>query len=973
LVKHAYAAPVNYAQSGWVNPHIELGGPSGISLDRSGNRYIADIDNYKVRKYSPSGQPLMSFGAGSWQSTTDGFGTLSDIAVDSRGIIYVADGDNYRVQVYDQNGNFLRTIGGVSGTGNGEFNYAGYMVVDSQDNLYVIDDKRVQEFDKDGNFLQVIATPDMIHDYGNGYTGSTIQNIAIDTNDAVYVTEAGYLTLSQVQKFSSSGTLLASFGTYNSSSSNPTPGAMQQPGAVAVDSLGNVFVDDFNYINVFNNAGVAQSKTYIGEVGTEQAGQVRDMVFDSSDNLQIANSQPNRMLTLNHSLQFVSEIGQSGAKDGHFYGMLGIYRDETAGKMYVSDAINGRIQVLDLNGNYLSKFGSYGTGPGQLNRPGHIVKNPITGNLYINDLNGLEIFTPSGTYVNRLTGFGTAGIAFDASGKMYTATSEYSTPSGGAIRDNDGNVLSTFGATGTPATGKISYPSKVTLDASGNIYVADLWSSYIQIYAPDGTFLRNIGGVSGSGDGQFSQPNDVQVASDGTVYVADTGNSRFQIFDTTGAYIGQFGSKGFGPGKLMFPQAFAVASNGTFYVADDVNDFLAVYSPSGNTAPSTPTSFAVSGDSSASWSAPVSTGGSPIVSYTLRHKSTSATSWTEVTLPAGTTSYLFGSQPADTYQYELTASNSAGESVAAAPGSAATTSTAPQTLNLTSSTANTLTATWQAPASNGGSPITGYLFEYKPAASSTWTQLNLPDSPTGHTLSNVPAGNYDVQVSAINSAGTSLPSAVTTILIADSSAPSSDPTPSPAPTTPYVAPPTVHTKVSDTAATESSSLITSDSTESPTSTLQATTSPSTPGAVTVTWQAPTGQPPTGYVIEYRDASIPASDTTTPWRHAASADAYAHDTVITLPAGEYMIRVAALFPGEQARIILGVAHISVAAYNAAMGTASESAAPKAKSLPLWIVACVCGLMVAFLFIIFVAWKRRRKKQQKLSANTYRQRP
>jgi len=967
---------VNYAQSGWVNPHIQLGGANGISLDRAGNRYIADIDNYKVRKYSPSGQPLMSFGASDWQSTTDGFGTITDTAVDSRGIIYVADGDNYRVQVYDQNGNFLRTIGGVSGTGDGELNYAYQMVVDSQDNLYVIDDKRVQEFDKDGNFLQVIATPDMIHDYGNGYTGSTLQSIAIDTNDAIYVTEASYLTLSQVQKFSSNGTLLASFGTYDSSPSNPTPGAMNYPGAIAVDSLGNVFVSDYNYINVFNSAGVAQSKTYIGDVGTEQVAAVGDMVFDSSDNLQIANIRPNRILTLNHSLQFVSEFGQSGTQNGHFYGMLGVYRDEAAGKMYVSDALNGRIQVLDLNGNYLSKFGSYGNDPGQLDRPGHIVKNPITGNLYINDFNGLEIFTPSGTYVNRLTGFGTAGIAFDASGKMYTATSEYSTPSGGAIRDNDGNVLSTFGATGTPATGKISYPSKVTLDASGNIYVADLWSSYIQIYAPDGTFLRNIGGVSGSGDGQFSQPNDVQVASDGTVYVADTGNGRFQIFDNNGTYLSQFGSQGFGPGKFQYPQAFSIASNGTFYVADDVNDFLAVYSPTGNTTPSVPMNFSVSSDSAASWSTPSSTGGSPVASYTLRHKSTSATNWAEVTLPAGTTSYSFGSQPADTYQYELTASNSAGESVAAAPGSAATTATAPQSVSLTSGAANTLTATWQAPVNDGGSPITGYLFEYKPAASSSWTQLSLPDNPTSHTLSNVPAGNYDVRVSAINSAGTSAPSVVATVAITDAPAPSSDPTPSPAPTTPYVAPPAVHTKVGDVTTTEPSSLITSDSTESPASTLRATTNPSTPGSVTVTWQAPTGQPPTGYVIEYRDASIPARDTTTPWHYSTTADAYAHNTVITLPAGEYMIRVAALFPGEQARIILGVAHISVATYNAAMGSANHSTTPaattKAKSVPLWIVACVCGLMTAFLFIIFVAWKRRRKKQQELSTNTYRQR-
>ena len=43
------------------------------------------------------------------------------------------------------------------------------------------------------------------------------------------------------------------------------------------------------------------------------------------------------------------------------------------GELFVADEYNNRIQVLDKNGSFIRKFGSYGTAPGQLKYPKDIV------------------------------------------------------------------------------------------------------------------------------------------------------------------------------------------------------------------------------------------------------------------------------------------------------------------------------------------------------------------------------------------------------------------------------------------------------------------------------------------------------------------------------------------------------------------------------------------------------------------------
>jgi hypothetical protein len=137
--------------------------------------------------------------------------------------------------------------------------------------------------------------------------------------------------------------------------------------------------------------------------------------------------------------------------------------------------------------------------------------------------------------------------------------------------------------------------------------------------------------------------------------------------------------------------------------------------------------------------------------------------------------------------------------------------------------------------------------------------------------------------------------------------------------------------------------------------------------VTVTWQPPAGKSPTGYVIEFRDSSVPSSDTKTPWQQAAIVGPNDHSHTFTLPAGQYAVRVAAILPGEPTdRIILGVARITIAP-PAVQGDGQLGAAPTptvtpSKSHRIIIMVCVGLVAAAFMFIILLFWKRRRQKSQ-----------
>ena len=277
---------------------------------------------------------------------------------------------------------------------------------------------------------------------------------------------------------------------------------------------------------------------------------------------------------------YLSQFGSSGSGDGQFTGPFGIALD-ASGNIYVTDLVNNRVQKFDSSGAYLSQFGSYGSGDGQFAYPFGITLD-ASGNIYVVDVVNRRVqkFDSSGAYLSQFGSEGSGdgqfssptGIALDASGNIFVAdTNNHRVQK----FDSSGGYLSQFGSSGS-GDGQFAYPNGITLDASGNIYVADNDNHRVQKFDSSGAYLSQFGS-QGSGDGQFAGPRGIALDASGYIYVTDDIN-RVQKFDSSGAYLGQFGSSGSGDGQFFYPNGITLDASGNIYVADTNNNRVQKFS-----------------------------------------------------------------------------------------------------------------------------------------------------------------------------------------------------------------------------------------------------------------------------------------------------------------------------------------------------------------------------------------------------------
>jgi sugar lactone lactonase YvrE len=149
---------------------------------------------------------------------------------------------------------------------------------------------------------------------------------------------------------------------------------------------------------------------------------------------------------------------------------------------------------------------------------------------------------------------------------------------------------------GVDGVARFDWPAGVAVDNAGNVYVADHWNHAIRKVTPEGevTTLAGRAGNAGSADGtgsaaRFKEPLDVTVDAAGNVFVADTWN--FTIRKVTGAgevttLAGRAGNAGSADGtgsaaRFYWPFGVAVDATGNVYVADAWNQTIRKVTPAG--------------------------------------------------------------------------------------------------------------------------------------------------------------------------------------------------------------------------------------------------------------------------------------------------------------------------------------------------------------------------------------------------------
>ncbi|CAI8027774.1 E3 ubiquitin-protein ligase TRIM71 [Geodia barretti] len=206
----------------------------------------------------------------------------------------------------------------------------------------------------------------------------------------------------------------------------------------------------------------------------------KGIATDDTDNIYV--SSLNKLQKFTGSGELIKCIGRRGSKEGEFDDPRGVTLYDN--QVYVCDHYNHRIQVFDLDLNFVRSIGSRGKGRGELDAPDD--------------------------------------VKFDTAGNMYVAEWDNERVQ---VMDTSGQFIRVFGQEGE---GKLRAPSGLHI-VNKYVYVSELSGHCIVVYETSGQFVTSFGRC-GQNEGEFRGPFCITSCVDGFIHVCDCDNSRVQIF-----------------------------------------------------------------------------------------------------------------------------------------------------------------------------------------------------------------------------------------------------------------------------------------------------------------------------------------------------------------------------------------------------------------------------------------------------------
>ena len=254
------------------------------------------------------------------------------------------------------------------------------------------------------------------------------------------------------------------------------------PYGIAINSCGEMVVTEWDGHRVFVFDVRGQRVRTFGSDGDqpEQMMSPAGIAVDDVDNIYV--SSQHKLQKFTSSGELIKCVGRRGSKEEKFDDPRGVTIHSN--QVYVCDRDNHRIQVFDLDLNFIRSIGSHGKGRGEFDRP--------------------------------------LDVAFDTAGNMFVV--EFGNKRV-QVMDSSGQFIRVFGQ---EEEGKLSGPTALHI-ADKYVYVSD-WSQHrIVVYQTSGHFVTSFG-RHGDGEGELRFPYCITSCANEFIHVCDEGNNRIQIF-----------------------------------------------------------------------------------------------------------------------------------------------------------------------------------------------------------------------------------------------------------------------------------------------------------------------------------------------------------------------------------------------------------------------------------------------------------
>jgi len=329
-------------------------------------------------------------------------------------------------------------------------------------------------------------------------------------------------------------------------------------------------------------------------------GQPQDVSVDNTGNIWVVDAH--RAVQYNSSGAYQQRIGEwwTGDDETHFSEPRGVAFD-SAGRMYISDRRNHRVQVYTfvsgspVYSTTIGVTGVYGDDNAHFNHPTQIVIDS-SDRLYVADLENFRVQRctyAAGWTCTTFHGTGSQGsgdnelnlahgLGIDSSDNIYIADNR-----NGRVKKCDSS-----GTCGIFASG-FDWPADVAVDSTGNVYVSDWNDCTIRKYNSSGSFLDIFAGASDvpylTDSSHFNGPYGIAVDSSGNIYLSTNRGYRVLKLNASGTAQWTAGAAGvWGNDNTHFgafwegPNNVAVDASGNVYVADTGNHRIQIYNGSGS-------------------------------------------------------------------------------------------------------------------------------------------------------------------------------------------------------------------------------------------------------------------------------------------------------------------------------------------------------------------------------------------------------